>query len=386
MVASLVLIAAAGLMADGVSTKFVSKGVTAKVGGFRPLRAEMNGKPELVKKAPEGLSAPKYGELKLDGKTWTFILDEPDGKPAKLFVDTNDDGDLTNDPAPKWESGPNNMYRGEAQIELSEKTLGTLGMYRFDPNDTARKQLANTLMFYTDFGYEVTVELDGKSYPSFVSGKPSATSGFWIDRDGNKLTSYKLEMVRVGKPFNFTGTTYVLNLNDGELALEKSKEDLPQSPLPPDIRVGKKAIAFEAVSTDGEKISFPKSYAGKLVLVDFWATWCGPCIGELPNLKKAYEDHHDNGFEVLGVSFDRDGMKEKLAAFTKKNEMPWPQIYEGKYWETSLGEIYDVSSIPFVLLVDGDTGEILATREKLRGPGLSDFIAKSLANKNSAKK
>jgi thiol-disulfide isomerase/thioredoxin len=324
--------------------------------------------------------------LKLDGKTWTFILDEPDGKPAKLFVDTNDDGDLTNDPAPKWEPGPNNMYRGEAQIELSEKTLGTLGMYRFDPKDTARKQLANTLMFYTDFGYEVTVELDGKSYTSFVSGKPSATSGFWIDRDGNKQTSYKLEMVRVGKPFNFTGTTYVLNLNDGELALEKSKEDLPQLPLPPDIRVGKKAIAFEAVSTDGEKISFPKSYAGKLVLVDFWATWCGPCIGELPNLKKAYEDHHDKGFEVLGVSFDRDGMKEKLAAFTKKNEMPWPQIYEGKYWETSLGEIYDVSSIPFVLLVDGDTGEILATREKLRGPGLSDFIAKSLANKNSAKK
>lgn len=64
--------------------------------------------------------------------------------------------------------------------------------------------------------------------------------------------------------------------------------------------------------------------------------------------------------------------------------MPWAQVYEGKYWDTTLGQMYDVSGIPFVLLVDGDTGEILGTSKELRGPGLADFVAKALAKKSTA--
>jgi hypothetical protein len=86
----------------------------------------------------------------------------------------------------------------------------------------------------------------------------------------------------------------------------------------------------------------------------------------------------------LGISFDNQGMAEKLAEFTKEREMPWRQIYEGQGWNTSLGELYDVSAIPFVLLVDGDTGEILATAAQLRGPGLTDFIGKALDKKKGA--
>lgn len=74
-------------------------------------------------------------------------------------------------------------------------------------------------------------------------------------------------------------------------------------------------------------------------------------------------------------------MTERLGTFTKKRDMPWQQIYEGKGWNTKLGDLYDVGSLPFVLLVDGDTGEILATVRDLRGPGLSDFIGKALAKK-----
>ncbi len=387
MVTTLVMVLAAGLCSDDVSVKFVASGAMVKAGGYRPIRAELTENAESVKQAPDGLEAPKYGMLKLGDKSWAVIVDEPEEKPAKLYVDTNGDGDLTNDPEAAWKAKTANgltMYEGQAQVDLGEGNLGSLGLYRFDPKDPQRAQLKNTLLFYTDYGYEITVNLDGQELTSFVSGKPNADTSLWIDRDGNHKTSYKREMISIGKPFNFTGTTYVLSLSDDKLSLDKADESLPMTPLPPDLSIGKKALPFTMETMDGAKVDFPQTYAGKLVMLDFWATWCGPCIGELPNVKKAYEAWHDKGFEILGVSFDREGMTEKLAEFTKDKGMPWSQIYEGKLWDTTLGELYDVGGIPFVLLVDGDTGEILGAAQELRGPGLSDFIGKALMKKNAA--
>src|SRR5262249_52774213 len=157
------------------------------------------------------------------------------------------------------------QYSGSARIDLGDGQVGTVNLYRFDPNDAQRAVLKNTMMFYPDFGYELTLTLDDKQFTTAVSAEPGQMP-IWINRDGNKQRSAKLETIQLGRPFNFTGTTYVLNCAGNEFKLEHATRSLPVAPLPPDLSVGKKAIPFEMTALDGSKIDFPKGYTGKLVM------------------------------------------------------------------------------------------------------------------------
>jgi len=369
-----------------IKESFVSSGMTQRIGGYRPLRAMMSDDAKGIEKSPEGLEAPKYGRIEIEGKSWAFILNEPEEGKATLYIDANNDGDLTNDPEVAWmprEQGGFNTYNGNAKLELGKDQSGAIGMYRFDPKDPSRAALKDALMFFIDFGTEYQLAIDGKEFKTFSAGPIAPNGSLPMDRNADGKISRNYEMVRLGEPFNFTGKTYVLKSVDGKLSLSKADKDLPELPLPPDLRIGKPALEFTATTMDGKEVQFPKDYKGKLVMLDFWATWCGPCIKEIPNMKVAYDAHHENGFEILGISFDQENMEEKVKDFLEKREMPWAQIYEGKYWETTLGKMHDVSGIPFVLLVDGDTGEIVGTAKELRGEGLSDFIAQQLEKKKS---
>lgn len=375
-------------LAQEVKQDFIAKNVTSKTGGYSPIRAVMDEKADLFKKEPEGLMAQKYGKITIEGASWGFLLNEPEEGEAKLFIDSDRDGDLTNDPAPEWKGVKNEatgftQYSGKAEIMLPDGNLGTIGLYRFDPKDEKRAQLKDTLMFYLDFGYEFSFKLDDKAFSTFIAGAPKANGSLAMDRDGNGIISSRLERAKIGEPFNFTGTTYEIRVLDGKLLVGKSEKELPQAPMPPDLRIGKTAIEFAATKMDGDKVTFPTSFAGKIVMLDFWATWCGPCIAEIPNMKVAYDEWHDKGFEILGISLDSEGEEEKVQKFLEARELPWPQIYEGKAWDVEIARTYDVSGIPFVLLVDGDSGKILGTSRQLRGEGLSEFIGKQLEKKES---
>lgn len=132
---------------------------------------------------------------------------------------------------------------------------------------------------------------------------------------------------------------------------------------------------FEVKDTTGKPLSLA-AYKGKVVLIDFWATWCGPCIAELPNVLEAYEKHHAAGFEIIGISLDKD--QEKLETFVKQKKMTWPQFFDGKGWQNELAQKYGVNSIPATYLIDRE-GKIIAS--DLRGEKLEEAVAAALAKK-----
>ncbi len=130
---------------------------------------------------------------------------------------------------------------------------------------------------------------------------------------------------------------------------------------------------FEEKDMDGKPLSIA-GFKSKVVLVDFWATWCGPCVRELPNVIKAYEKYHDKGFEIVGVSLDQD--ESTLRAFLKKNKMTWQQYFDGKGWQNKVSTKYGIGSIPATFLLDKE-GKIIA--KDLRGEDLATQLEKLLA-------
>ena len=155
--------------------------------------------------------------------------------------------------------------------------------------------------------------------------------------------------------------------------------------------VGAKAAPFEARTIGGENLKFPGSFKGKIVLLDFWATWCQPCLMDMPNVVEAYEEHHKDGFEILSVSLDDETTVAKIPTTIKQHKMTWQQVCDERGWDSPIAKLYGVKTLPTAFIVDGDTGEVLATRLSLlregkwRGAGLAQFIEQALKDKKAKK-
>jgi thiol-disulfide isomerase/thioredoxin len=135
-------------------------------------------------------------------------------------------------------------------------------------------------------------------------------------------------------------------------------------------------MEIEGVTLGGEKFDWGK-YQGKVLLVQFWATWCGPCRQEIANVLRYYDLYHDRGFDVIGISIDED--PEALAAYLQRNELPWVTLFdEAEKTEGSIAsmqEHYGVFGVPQLILVGPDQKVVSLN---VRGPRLGEELEKLL--------
>ena len=145
-------------------------------------------------------------------------------------------------------------------------------------------------------------------------------------------------------------------------------------------------MGMKFTASDGRAVDLAK-LRGKVVLIDFWATWCGPCIAEVPNMKRVYDVYHDKGFEIVGISVDEapaDPAKpqqakvtlEQFNAFVAEKGTPWPHYYDGKGWDKNpYAPFYGITGIPAMFLLDKE-GKLVDT--SARGARLEPLVKKLL--------
>ena len=167
------------------------------------------------------------------------------------------------------------------------------------------------------------------------------------------------------------------------LALERENRtgEVPASPSfggRSDALVGKKALDFNVKDLNGNDLSLEK-YRGNVILLDFWAVWCGPCIAEMPNVKAVYEKYKDENFQIIGISLDDS--RNKLVGYLEKEEITWPQVFDGNGWKNQVAEMYGIRAIPHMYLIDGDG---VVRKSGVRGHALEPAVAE-LVQENNAK-
>ena len=138
-------------------------------------------------------------------------------------------------------------------------------------------------------------------------------------------------------------------------------------------RIGQ-PVKLKFVTTEGDDFDLQK-LRGKVVLLDFWATWCAPCRAGLPELKSVYKKYRSKGLEIVGVSLDQD--REVFQKFVANQNMTWPQCFDGRGWENKVGREFEITSIPALWLIDRN-GNL---RELNAREGLAEKVEKLLAEK-----
>ncbi len=189
-------------------------------------------------------------------------------------------------------------------------------------------------------------------------------SKLMIDSDKNHQFDNQDISAPLFQPFSFKGNSYELGQIDPmEKYLILQKTNVPV------VEIGYPAPDFDSPTVDAKSFKL-SDYRGKYVLIDFWATWCGPCVGEIPTLKDVYTRFKDKGLVMVGVAIHED--PDKVKTYARKNDLNWFQICQE---DNEIMKLYQVSAVPTAFLINPD-GVLVNQGNELRGENLKSTLEK----------
>ena len=291
-----------------------------------------------------------------------------DGKPVRVNVSEGSlSGSMLNSKLAECDKRNKQAYEEYSSV--------TRTLYEYDslPPEEGEAKIAKflptyyeALNKYADFYIELVEGNKDNLIPvAFIEQLPSVVSAanHWNKEAGEQM----FDEILAANP-HIANHPYVLELKKRMAASEAQRK---QNSERQNSLLGEKFRDLVEYDPDGNSHKLSEYVGhGKWVLVDFWASWCGPCRGEMPNVVAAYNQYHDKGFEIVGLSFDKD--KDAWVKAIKDWEMPWIHLSDLKYWETVAAGVYSITGIPDNILVDPE-GIIVA--RGLRGDSLEAKLA-----------
>ena len=305
--------------------------------------------------------------ISMDGFDRQFLFFN-DGKPVRVNVSEGSlSGSMLNSKLAECDKRNKQAYEEYSSV--------TRTLYEYDslPPEEGEAKIAEflptyyeALNKYADFYIELIESNKDNLIPvAFIEQLPSVVSAAnnWNKEAGEQ----KFDEILAANP-QIANHPYVLELKKRMAASEAQRK---QNSERQNSLLGEKFRDLVEFDPDGNSHEL-REYVGhgKWVLVDFWASWCGPCRGEMPNVVAAYNQYHDKGFEIVGLSFDKD--KDAWVKAIKDWEMPWIHLSDLKYWETVAAGVYSITGIPDNILIDPE-GIIVA--RGLRGDSLQAKLA-----------